>query len=114
MRTSGTERLVEAFANCARYGYRSTDSGEMQPGQLLVAEQMLGGFEPAGVVEGADVEMRLGRQFRALAGQRRAAGRAETARRGGRRFEPGDLALGHPVGVALEADEHRDRRPAVP
>src|SRR5262249_3019368 len=86
----------------------------MQPGQLLVAKEMLRRFEPARVVERADMEMRLIRQLRGLAGEGGAAARAEPARRAGRGFESGDLPFGHRVRVALEADENRDRRAAVP
>ena len=47
---------------------------QMQPRQLLIAEKMLRWLEPARLIEGADVEMRLGRQLDSLAGQRGAAG----------------------------------------
>jgi hypothetical protein len=58
--------------------------------------------------------MCLIRQLQAFAGQRRSATRAEPAPRAGRGVELCDLALGDGVGIALEPDEHRDRRTAVP
>ena len=62
---------------------RHLPSLQMQPGQLLITKKMLRWLEPAGLVKGADVEMRLGRQLLDFAGQCRAARPAEAARRTG-------------------------------
>src|SRR5438093_9233846 len=60
------------------------------------------------------MEMRLGRHAGAFAGQRRPALCTEPARRpAGRRFEPGDLALGEGVGGAVIGHKDRNRRAAV-
>src|SRR5262249_960912 len=87
---------------------------QVQPRQLLVAEVVPGWFEPHRIIDRADVEMRLGRQLRGLAGEGRAAGPAKAARRARRRLELRDLPLRHPPGLARAPDEHRDRRAAVP
>src|SRR5262249_51919054 len=86
----------------------------MQPRQSLISEEVARRLEPRRVVERADMEVGLGRQLRAFAGERGAAGLAESPCRTGGRFELGDLPLCHCVGVAREADEDRDRRPTVP
>src|SRR5690349_1511962 len=70
--------------------------------------------QPRGVVEGADMEMCLGRPPNALAGQRRAAFGAEASNRpAGGRLEFADLAFDDAIGRALEIDKDGDRRAAV-
>src|SRR5882672_9495832 len=70
--------------------------------------------QACGVVEGADMEVRLGRQARALAGQCRAASGAESAcRPPRRRCEFADLAFGDAISRALEIDKDGNRRAAM-
>jgi hypothetical protein len=92
---------------------RLASLGQVKPRQLLVLEKVPGGLQSCGIVESADVEVRLGRQDRDFTGQGGTALLAETAHCSRRRRELGDLALRHDVGAVIEPNEHGDRRAAV-
>ena len=84
--------------------------GDFEPADAFFVEDVEGGLQGLGVVEGADVEVGLAGEAVRLVGERGAAGGAEAALDAGRGPEHGPLAPGERDRLRGGADEHRDRR----
>jgi len=87
--------------------------GQVQPRQALLREYVSRRLKLRSQVECSDMEMRFGRRWLALAGQRRPAFGAEAAPPAGRRIEPGDLTFGNDVCLAPKRGEDGNGRTAV-